>query len=35
MYFITSWGAGRRGCFFQDDLGPELDSQKAAIAAVP
>jgi hypothetical protein len=23
MYFITSWGAGRRGCFYQEDLGPE------------
>jgi prepilin-type N-terminal cleavage/methylation domain-containing protein len=35
MYFITSWGAGRRGCFYQEDLGPELNLQKQAIAAVP
>src|ERR1035437_4059026 len=35
MYFITSWGPGRRGCFYQEDLGPLLDPHKSAIAAVP
>ncbi len=35
MYFITSWGAGRRGCFYQEDLGPQLEPQKQAIAATP
>ena len=35
MFFITSWGPGRRGCFYQEDLGPQLELQKQAIAAVP
>jgi prepilin-type N-terminal cleavage/methylation domain-containing protein len=33
MYFITSWGPTRRGCFYQEDLGPELELLKGQIGA--
>lgn len=34
MSFITSWGSGRRGCFYQQDLGV-LEPYRKFIAAAP